>query len=124
MHPMAGGRAQLERWDRLSTVLLLAIVGLVGTAFSLKVAEPYRMGRDMVRTNESLRGQVESLAAENDALEAELRDLNTPRGIEIEARRQHYIRPWEKPVRVTYTRPDGEALRAVDLPESPSDPSR
>lgn len=109
----------MNRCDRHARLALTIIVGVVVIVFVLKTAEPYRMARQAQAEAQELSSRVKGLQQANELSERKLRSLQSPRGIEIEARRQHYIRPTEVPVRVAYD--DG---RSVDDPlDSPPDRS-
>lgn len=90
---------KLSLADRLSNYALVAVVLLIAALFVAKAAPVYRMGHEMRQKTAELQARVAALQEANKAAEAELRGLQTSRGIEIEARKQFYIRPTEIPVR-------------------------
>jgi len=89
-------------WERVSRLSLAGVVVLILAAFAVKAAEPYQLGRETSSQVRELRERVRTLQAQNDASEERLASLQTSRGIEIEARKQHFIRPDEVPVRVIF----------------------
>ncbi len=105
-----------ELLDRASTFLLLAIVLLVLVVFGSAFRRPYSEGLAMRRKADEAAWRVERLRQQNEALEADLRYAKTDRGMEVEARKQQFVRSWESPLRVVFrggavekTGPDGTA---------------
>jgi len=88
--------------ERISRLSLAGVVVLMLAAFAVKAAEPYQLGRQTSAQVRELRERVRILRARNDADEQRLASLQTSRGVEIEARKQHFIRPTEVPVRVIF----------------------
>ncbi len=92
----------MNRSDNRARLALFIILGLIMAVFILKTAEPFRMGRQARAEAQELAGQVEELERRNEISEQRLEALQSNRGIEIEARKHHYIRPTEVPVQVAY----------------------
>jgi hypothetical protein len=72
------------------------------------------MARQARAEAKSLEDEVARLEAQNALAERRLEALQTDRGIEVEARKHHYIRPWEVPVRVVYEGVEGQAVEEHD----------
>jgi hypothetical protein len=112
----SSGRGELL--DRISTLLLLAIVGMALFAFGNALRKPYADGLSMRQKIADTQVEVDRLRVQNDRLGAEARYLKTERGLEIEARRQSYVHPWETPVRIVVR--DGEETGAQERDTSRS----
>lgn len=93
-----------DRLDRVTTVLLLAVVTLTLVGFANSIREPYSQAREMERRAGAARERVAALETENAALAEQIHYLGTARGLEVEARRHRFTRPWETPVRVVFER--------------------
>jgi cell division protein FtsB len=111
--PPANRHADATLSERLSRLALSVIVLAILTVFVANIAEPCRMARDTHDQVAQLREQVRALRARNDAAERLLESLRTRRGVEIEARNQHLVRPSETPVRVRYRREGSDATQAA-----------
>ncbi|MDI9600990.1 MAG: septum formation initiator family protein [Acidobacteriota bacterium] len=92
----------MNRSDSRARLALTIVLVLIAVVFIQKTAKPYHMGRQARAEAQELAGQVEELKRQNEISEQRLEALQSKRGIEIEARKHHYIRPTEVPVQVAY----------------------
>lgn len=84
----------VERWVLIGVICLVA--GKLAFSFGGKIVmlaqEAYAQRKDIA----ALRAETERLREQNAALREEMRKLNTPGGIVLEARKQGYGFPGEK----------------------------
>ena len=104
----------MNRSDSRARLALTIVLVLIAVVFIQKTAKPYHMGRQARAEAQELAGQVEELKRQNEISEQRLEALQSERGIEIEARKHHYIRPTEFPFR---SRDDGRS------PDEQTEPS-
>ena len=94
---------------RLMTMIAVVVVALaIGTWLVGKVLRPIRLVSNEQRARDRVVAEYKSLAKENDQLRRQLRDLQTLRGIEREARKHGFVMPGE----ITVVVPEQQTKKA------------
>jgi cell division protein FtsB len=96
-------------------VIVLALLGVAG-AWAI---QPFLLAHQETRQIRALQAEVAALEAKNEVLRRRARILNTPRGIEIEARRLGWVRPGEVLIQTSNTPPPPAADAPSQLPDAP-----
>ncbi len=80
-------------------VILAGLLVVLAALLFVKVYEPYRRGREALREVREIEAKLAEVARENQRLAEQAALLDTERGLELAARREHYIRRGEIPIR-------------------------
>lgn len=94
---------------------MLVLLGLAG-AWAI---QPFILAHQETRQIRALQAEVAALEAKNEALRRRARILNTPKGIEVEARRLGWVRPGEVLIQTSNTPPPPAADVPSQLPDAP-----
>lgn len=101
------------RLTALAVFLAAILVGMVG--LTLKAIRPYHEAGAQTRRLTATRRQIADLDRQNDALQRQIANLNTPDGVASVAHSMGYLRPGENPLVV-----EGVAVPSAADADSPA----